>query len=129
MNKILEKCPVCEHDLIVTKVYCDHCGTTLSGQFGMTVSPINRLNQDQLDFLLTFIRCESKFNRMEAELGLSCPNIKSRFNEILIVMGFEAGNRTAKNQLSKDEQMDILQKLNAGEINPEEVDQLLREKE
>lgn len=125
MNKIPERCPVCENDLIVTRVYCDQCGTTLSGSFGLTISPLNRLNQEQMDFLLTFIRCEGKFNRMEEELGLSYPTVKNRFNEILEAIGFEKDADKESQSLSSKEKMTILRKLNEGKISPEEAEQLL----
>lgn len=126
MNKFIEKCPVCDHELIITRVYCDHCGTSISGQFEMMTSPFNRLNREQMDFLLTFIRCEGKFNRMEEELNLSYPTIKNRFNEILVTMGVELDNQAVINPLTEKEQMEILKKLNKGKITPEEAEMQLR---
>lgn len=124
MKKIIEKCPICDRDLLITRLSCDHCGTLISGQFKMTSSPFNRLNEEQMDFLLTFIRCEGKFNRMEEELCLSYPTIKNRFNEILVTMGVELEKQV--NPLTKKEQMDILRKLNKGRITPEEAELQLR---
>ena len=76
MNKPVSKCPICANHLVVTRLYCDHCGTTISGQFGAPSSVFNRLSDEQTNFLLTFIRCEGKFNRMEEELGISYPTLK-----------------------------------------------------
>lgn len=87
MNKAIKICPMCEHDLVITKAYCAHCGTSITGQFGITPTPLNRLNAGQMEFVLTFIRCGAKFKRMEEDLGISYPTIKNRFNEILAAVG------------------------------------------
>ncbi len=127
MNNVIDKCPICKHDLMITKVFCDHCGTTITGQFGMNTSPFNRLNQDQIAFLLTFIRCEGKLKRMEEEMNLSYPTIKNRFNEILATMGYDLNNHAVKSP-GKAEQIEILRKLDMGEISPKEADAQLHGK-
>jgi hypothetical protein len=126
MKKSIEKCPICANDLVVTKLYCDHCGTTLSGQFGSPSSAFSKLTDEQTSFLLTFIRCEGKFNRMEEELGISYPTLKNRFNDILAAMGFEDESADLPEGLSADERMNILRKLDSGELKPEEAEVLLR---
>ncbi|HUV15971.1 MAG TPA: DUF2089 domain-containing protein [Pelolinea sp.] len=126
MNISIEKCPLCANDLVVTKLYCNHCGTILSGQFGAPSSIFGKLSEEQTDFLLTFIRCEGKFNRMEEELGISYPTLKNRFNDILAAMGYDEAQSQAANQLTTEERMMILKKLDQGELKPEEAELLLR---
>jgi hypothetical protein len=126
MNKSVSKCPICANQLIVTRLYCDHCGTTISGQFGAPSSVFNRLNEEQTAFLLTFIRCEGRFNRMEEELGISYPTLRNRLNEILAAMGFDGQPPAGDGGLSAEERIEILQKLDRGEINPEEAELMLR---
>jgi len=128
MIKSIEKCPICSHELTITKVFCEHCGTTMSGQFGSTGSRFNKLNEDQMDFLMTFIRCEGKFNRMEDELKLSYPTLRGRFNDILAAMGFEGNQSNEEPALSKMDRIEILQKLDQGTLKPEEAELLLRGK-
>jgi hypothetical protein len=126
MNKLIEKCPICTNDMVITKLFCGHCGTTLSGQFGSPSSVFSRLNDDQTSFLLTFIRCEGKFNRMEEILGISYPTLKNRFNDILAAMGFGSDSSHEQEALSADERIGILQKLDRGELKPEEAEFMLR---
>lgn len=126
MNKSIEKCPLCANDLVITKLYCGQCGTTLSGQFGSPSSVFSRLNDDQTAFLLTFIRCEGKFNRMEEQLGISYPTLKNRFNDILAAMGFTAGSSQESGGLAAVERIEILEKLDRGELKPEEAEHMLR---
>lgn len=128
MNKSIKKCPICSHELTITKVFCEQCGTTLSGQFGSTGSQFINLTEDQMEFLMAFIRCEGKFNHMEEELKLSYPTLRSRFNDILAAMGFEGNHPEVELMLSKDERIEILQKLDQGALNPEQAELMLRGK-
>ena len=128
INKSIEKCPICSHELTITKVFCEQCGTTMSGQFGSTGSRFNKLTEEQMEFLMTFIRCEGKFNRMEEELNLSYPTLRSRFNDILAAMGFEGNQSIEAHSLSKDDRIEILQKLDQGALNPEQAELMLRGK-
>jgi hypothetical protein len=128
MNRSLEKCPICSHELTITKVFCDQCGTTLSGEFGLIGSYFNKLTKDQMEFIMAFIRCEGKFNRLEEELHLSYPTLRNRFNDILAAMGFEANQSEHERVLSKNERIEILQKLDQGELSTEQADLMLRGK-
>ena len=123
---MLEKCPVCKNELIITRLYCDRCGTTMSGQFGSPTSRFSNLNHEQLKFLETFIRCEGKFNRMEEELKVSYPTIKNRFSDLLSALGYD-NDLSEEKRKDKIDKITILRKLDQGEITPEEAEDLLRE--
>lgn len=119
MNPILTKCPVCGRDLVVTRLHCSGCDTTIEGQFhasGGAGGPFAQLSAEQMQFLLTFIRCEGRFNRMEEELNLSYPTLRNRFNEILRVMGFEPARDEAPARPTADERRKILEELDQGKI-------------
>ena len=125
MNPLIYKCPVCNEDLVITHLYCSHCRTTIEGKFDLPSSPFSKLSPEQMQFLLTFIRCEGKFNRMEEELKLSYPTLRSRFNELLQSMGFEA-EEEAEVKLSPEERKKILNELNKGRISAEEAQTRLK---
>jgi len=127
MNMLLDKCPVCNSDLIVTSLHCNNCRTNIQGVFELAHTPLSNLNADQLQFVLTFIRCEGKFNRMEEELELSYPTLRSRFNDILRVMGFEA-EPPEEEKMTSEERTEILEKLNEGVISIDEAQELLLKK-
>jgi len=100
---MLTKCPVCGGELMVTRLACPGCETTIEGSFqpvgGGTgaftpeqlkwLMPFARLNTEQLQFILTFVRCEGRFNRMEEEMKMSYPTLRNRMNEIMRAMGYE----------------------------------------
>lgn len=150
MNPIPSKCPVCGGELIVTRVHCPSCETTLEGSFASGSSPLqeafspdqlrsllpfSRLNQEQMYFMLTFVRCEGRFNRMEEELSLSYPTLRGRLDEIIRALGFEpAREEAAREELARENvkavepamRQEILDMLNRGEIGVEEARRRLR---
>jgi len=120
MHKLPSYCPICKSTLEVTRVYCAHCDSTIEGHFAPSANPFAALNQDQMHFLMTFIRCEGRFNRMEDELGMSYPTLRNRLQEILTILGFESkADETPK--LSPQERMKILDQLANGEISAEDA--------
>jgi hypothetical protein len=122
---MLDKCPVCDGKIRVSRVYCEQCGTTITGQLGLPAPHFRSLNEEQIHFVLTFLRCEGKLNRMEEELNLSYPTLKNRLNEILVLLGLEEGKDGGTSGLSKTDRIGILEKLNQGEISPEEAEKIL----
>ena len=111
MNPMLSKCPVCGGDLVVTRLACPSCETTIEGSFQAVgggpsgafapeqlkwLLPFSRLNVEQLQLILTFVRCEGRFNRMEEELKLSYPTLRNRMNDILRTMGYEPAREEAQ---------------------------------
>ena len=122
MNPLLTTCPVCAGALTVTRLHCRSCDTAVEGHF--ETGRMGRLQADQLEFVETFIRCEGKLNRMERELGLSYPTLRSRLTEVITQMGFELGPEPA--ELSDKQRHRILDELAQGEISSEQAMQLLQ---
>jgi len=122
MNPLLTTCPVCAGALTVTRLHCRSCDTSVEGHF--ETGRMGQLRADQLQFVETFIRCEGKLNRMERELGLSYPTLRSRLTEVITQMGFELGPEPA--ELSDKQRHRILDELAQGEISSEQAMQLLQ---
>ena len=121
MNKLLQLCPVCGERLTVTQLHCRSCSTTIEGHFD--IGRLGRLSENQLKFVEVFIRCEGKLNRMEGELGLSYPTLRSRLHEVIRQLGFEVGPDVP----DMDDQIrhEVLDDLASGKITSEEAMQLL----
>jgi hypothetical protein len=122
MNPLLTTCPVCFEPLTVTRLHCRNCDTAVEGHF--ETGRLGRLNREQMEFVETFIRCEGKLNRMERELGLSYPTLRSRLSEVITQMGFELGPEPA--ELSDRQRHRILDELASGQISSEQAMQLLQ---
>jgi hypothetical protein len=86
------------------------------------------LTAEHLDFIVTFVRCEGKINRMEQELGLSYPTIRNRLHEVIRVLGFEPGKDEVI-EVSAEKRNTVLEDLELGKISADEAMRLLRGEE
>ena len=120
------RCPVCRGELTVTRLHCPSCDTSIEGQF--TGGPFAHLTAEHLDFIVTFVRCEGKINRMEQELDLSYPTIRNRLHEVIRALGYEPG-RDEPVEISQEKRNSILEDLSAGKISADEATRLLRGEE
>lgn len=80
--------------IIVTRFYCPDTNLTVEGEFDV-VMPFSRLTPEQLNFVEIFVKNEGRLNRMEGELGLSYPTVRSRLHEIIRALGYEPGKDEA----------------------------------
>jgi len=126
MKPSLSKCPVCDSDLVVTRLHCQTCDTSIEGRFASSILP--GLTHEQLDFVETFIRCEGKITRMENEMGLSYPTIRNRLHEVIRAMGYEPGKDESPD-ISDEKRNNILEELDSGKISADEAMRLLRGEE
>ncbi len=122
MHPVLSHCPVCQSDLVISRLRCRSCETTIDGAFH--AGPFANLNREQLAFVETFIRVEGKLNRMEKELDLSYPTIRNRLHEVIRALGFEPGGEEDSG-LSEAERERILEDLNQGTITAQKAMEML----
>jgi len=127
MKPSMSKCPVCSNELTVTRLHCDACDTAIEGRFSNNVLP--GLNEEQLDFVETFIRCEGKITRVEDELGLSYPTIRNRLHEVIRAMGYEPGKDEDEPEISDEKRRSILEELDSGKISADDAMRLLHGEE
>lgn len=126
MQPLPSKCPICGGEMIVTKIYCRECDSTIEGRFNM--GSFENLTPEQLSFIETFVRCEGKITRMEDEIGLSYPTIRSRLHEVIRAMGYEPGADEPV-VMSDEERRKILESLEKGDITYQEAMSMLQEGE
>ncbi len=117
------KCPLTGGPVIVTRIYSPESGVTIEGEFAIT-QPFVQLSPEQLRFVETFVRCEGKLNRMEEELKISYPTIRTRLHEVIRAMGHEP-RREETETLSTADRKKVLQDLDSGAIGFEDAMQLL----
>jgi hypothetical protein len=119
-------CPICGHDLIITRLTCSHCSTKLEGEF--VSCNFCRLDKEQWRFLEVFIRCRGNMRDMEKEFGLSYPTLRNRLEALIQLLGLD--NEKSKPDTRKiSSRMEVLNALEKGEIDPREAARLLREME
>lgn len=122
MYPLIGQCPICHDDLIVTRLNCRNCDTTLEGHFEL--GRLSQLTPEQLSFVETFIRCEGKITRVEQELGISYPTVRSRLHDVIRALGYEVGEEEPPPDESR--RREILEDLGAGRVTSEEAVKLLR---
>jgi hypothetical protein len=122
MYPIVGQCPICQDDLIVTRLHCRNCDTTLDGHFEL--GRFHQLAPEQLSFVETFVRCEGKITRVEQELGISYPTVRSRLHDVIRALGYEVGEEEPT--VDDTKRRAVLDDLAQGGISPEQAIELLR---
>jgi hypothetical protein len=126
MHPAPSRCPVCQSELTVARLHCSSCDTAIEGRF--TSGPFGHLSPEYVDFIVTFVRCEGKINRMEQELDLSYPTIRNRLHEVIRALGYEPGKEDVA-EISMEKRNSVLEELEAGRISADEAMRMLRGEE
>jgi hypothetical protein len=122
MYPVVGQCPICQDDLTVTQLHCRNCDTLLQGHFEL--GRLYQLTPEQIAFVETFIRCEGKINRVEQELGISYPTVRSRLHDVIRAMGYEVGEEEPP--LDKEKRRTVLDELAQNRISVNEAIKLLQ---
>jgi hypothetical protein len=120
------RCPVCGEAMVVTRLQCRSCDTTLEGTFEL--NRFARLGTEQVSFLETFIRCQGKLSWVGDELGLSYPTVRSRLTDVIRALGFEVLEEppAEQRQRSIQQRQTVLDDLAKGTITAEQAIELLQ---
>ena len=94
MRILPTQCPFTGGPLVVTQLYSPEGDLTIDGRFRID-SPFLNLTPPQREFVLTFIQCEGKFNRMQEALNLSYPTLRARLREIILALGLKTDDEAA----------------------------------
>lgn len=128
MKQLPKNCPICQGELIITRFFCPDCQSSVEGNFRPALSAFQNLTEEQLNFLLTFVRNEGRLNRMEEILGLSYPTLKNRLNELITALGMEP-ERPTQTKLTASQRQSILDDLEAGRIDSKQAIRYLQGEE
>ena len=81
MSKLISDCPCCGGTLHIAALQCPDCGVELRNTFA--VSAFDRLNREQMDFLLSFLKHRGSLKSLQEELDISYPTAKKRLEELV----------------------------------------------
>lgn len=123
MHQLPSECPICGGELIVNRISCRECDTSIEGRF--FTGTFSRLNEEQLHFVEAFVRNEGKITRMEEEFKLSYPTIRSRLHDVIRALGYEPGKESSV--LTEEERRQILEDLDSGKLSSEEAMSMLED--
>ena len=127
---VISNCPVCNHELKVVKLQCDHCGTAIEGDF--TLSKFNYMNADKLYFIEIFIKNRGNIKAIEKELSISYPTVKKMLDEVISELGYDVNvdfdQKYDEGEVVNDKnqtKIEIVRKLKNKEISASEAIALL----
>ncbi len=119
MAKILDSCPTCQSRMEITQLSCTSCETVVLGRF--EPNRFSKLPPDRLAFLEAFVRSRGNVKEMERELGISYWTIRKRIDDLVEELGLSPKAVPTP----KIDRRKILERLKAGEIDPDEAARLL----
>jgi hypothetical protein len=140
-HDVISTCPVCSHELEVTRLHCRECGTTLEGDF--SVGRFGRLSREQLALLESFLRSRGNLREMERELAISYPTVRGRVEALVRALGLADGAPVLDEQVAEapstgssgapptggfvaDERRAVLERLARKEIDADDASAILR---
>ncbi len=119
MHPLPSQCPICQGEIVVTRINCRDCNTTIDGRFSSRT--FSQLTPEQMDFVETFVRLEGKIKHMEKELEVSYPTIRKKLHDVIQALGYEPGGEDELSTLSDEERQQILSDLDEGKISYDEA--------
>lgn len=119
MKKLPTRCPSCGSQLEITELHCPSCGTTVRGAY-----PLDRfaaLDLEEEQFLLIFLAARGNLKEVQDRLNLSYPTVRSRLDRLLTALGLGGESKPEERTPRKPEVMELLNKLEHGDLNVEAV--------
>ena len=105
-------CPVCGDQLALTRLSCPSCSTELSGSFESC--EYCALGAEDRDLLRVFLSSRGNMKELERHLGVSYPNARARFDQLLGRLGI-GGPATPSPRV------ELLEQLAKGELDVDEA--------
>ncbi|MGA2655723.1 MAG: DUF2089 family protein [Gammaproteobacteria bacterium] len=118
MGKIITQCPSCDSSRVqAVKIECVDCHTRFEGQF--EIPSLVKLPEDDLRFILDFVKCSGSLKEMAANQNVSYPTLRNRLNSLIDTIN----HIEDKQEGSKSK---ILQMLEDGKITAKDAANMLR---
>lgn len=120
-KRILQECPMCSGTLQVRELYCPRCRIRIQGDFEPPHSRLLSLGRRELEFIELFVRLRGNIKEVEKALGVSYPTVRGMLDGVIKNLGYTVGK-----QLDAEKRMEIIEKVNRGELSAERAAELLK---
>lgn len=118
MGKLISQCPSCGSGKVkVARIECSACGTKFEGSFD--IPGLLRLAEEDLTFVLDFIKCSGSLKEMAEQHGVSYPTMRNRLNALIETLA--SLDREGASEKDK-----VLALLESGKISAAEAAKRLR---
>lgn len=114
----------------VERVRLNEPDIAIEGAFRLP--PLAELTYEDQVFVAAFVKCHGSIKQMEKYFGISYPTVKNRLNKIGERLDFVDVDVTAEETEPQGEQpkrADVLDRLEKGEITPDQAIELLKKGE
>ncbi len=74
-------CPSCTTTLHIKTLLCPQCQTEITGLFSLPV--LLALTNDELEFVLEFVKSSGSLKLMAQKLGLSYPTVRNMLDDLI----------------------------------------------
>lgn len=116
-------CPICNNELVISKLSCNHCQSKLEGEF--VSCKFCRLPAEQLEFIEVFIKCRGSIKDVEKELGISYPTVRNRLEGVIQALGYRV-EKIDTFEDNSERRQEILSALEEGRMTPKEAAEQLK---
>lgn len=79
-NIKITACPVCRHELNISRLTCRSCGLEITKDFSFSI--FDSLKDEQLDFLKNFILANGSFKRIQEMTGMPYHQVRKSLEQI-----------------------------------------------
>jgi hypothetical protein len=79
--KLPIQCPSCESSLSVTQLSCNHCSTTVSGNYNLPL--LLQISEEEQNFILQFFLTSGSLKEMATQMGNSYPTVRNKLDDII----------------------------------------------
>lgn len=100
MKRMITICPSCHEEMKISALKCPECGLEIHDEF--EPSRIDRLNNEQYDFLIAFLKNRGNLKALQEEWQISYPLAKKKLGALLTSLGIEASSENEKEQQKGD---------------------------
>ena len=114
---MINKCPNCGDEMIITSYRCNNCYTEVSGEFEM--DNFSRLDKEDKEFIELFLQKRGSIKDVGEEIGISYPTVRNRIDKLVAKLGGKVDKKASR--------IDILNMLDNGEITADQARELLEE--
>ena len=123
MLKVLEHCPSCGSDLLLTRMSCPTCGTVVLGAW----SPCRfcQLSPEHTQLLEALVRSKGNVKEIARDLDTSYWTVRKQLDDLIEALGYESPLPAPEDTSGAREV--ILDQLDRGEISADEAVALLGE--
>ena len=117
MDKFNSDCPNCGGRMLVRNLSCGNCGLKLEGEIELPT--LARLGPEDREFIELFVLYGGSLKNVGSSLGISYPTVRIRLDKVI-------ENLKTIKEKNSPRRLEILEKLEKGEINATDAVELLK---